>query len=416
MSFSRWRLSLFAFSFLVGIGMASWVTRTPAVRDAVGASTAAMGLVLFGLSVGSMAGVIAGGPLVRRAGTRPIIGIGAAFLVAGVTVVAIGSALGAAPGVFAGLLLFGIGSGAGEIALNIDGADVERRLGRPVLPAQHGCFSLGTLVGALVGIALTAANVPVLWHLLGCAAIMGALAVAGFRGLPTLAIGQVQAAQSESAGPVVVDDVADDAPPAPRRTRSVWLDPTLLLLGVALLALAFAEGSANDWLPLLTVDGLGLSEAAGSMVFAAFAAVMTIGRFSGQALVARLGNQAVLLASVVTSAVGVALVSFAAHPAVVVGGVALWGLGASLGFPVAISVAGDTADRPNERVSAVATAGYLAFLVGPPALGLLGEEHGLRLAILLVVALLAVAFAALVVRARLAPAPKRSTVLAESTR
>lgn len=415
---ARWRLSLFAFSFLVGIGMASWVTRTPAVRDAVGASTATMGLVLFGLSVGSMAGVIAGGPLVRRAGTRPIIGVGAAFLVAGVTVVALGAALGAAPGVFAGLLLFGIGSGAGEIALNIDGADVERRLGRPVLPAQHGCFSLGTLVGALVGIALTAANVPVLWHLLGCAALMGALAVAGFRSLPALAIGQVQATQAEQAAPVVVDIAADndDAPATPRRTRSVWLDPALLLLGVALLALAFAEGSANDWLPLLTVDGLGLSEAAGSMVFAAFAAVMTIGRFSGQGLVARLGNQTVLLASVVTSAVGVALVSFAAHPAVVVGGVALWGLGASLGFPVAISVAGDTTDRPNERVSAVATAGYLAFLVGPPALGLLGEEHGLRLAILLVVALLAVAFAALVARARLAPPPARSAVLAESTR
>lgn len=421
---ARWRLSLFTLSFVVGIGMASWVTRTPAVRDGLGASTATMGLVLFGLSVGSMAGVLAGGPLVRRAGTRRVIVAGAGFLAAGVAVVALGAAAGSAPTVFAGLALFGMGSGSGEIALNIDGAELERRLRRPVLPAQHGSFSLGTLVGALVGIVLTAASVPVPWHLLGCAAVMVALAGWAVRGLPEASLGRRAVAGDPVVGVAVVDATVDaavgDQPPGAARDRAtpggatpgavpvpvpdgrpVWRDPALVLLGVALLALAFAEGSANDWLPLLTVDGLGLSEAGGSMVFAAFAAVMTIGRFSGQVLVARMGSPRVLVASVVTSAVGVLLVSYAPHPAVLVGGVALWGLGASLGFPVAISVAGEDPDRPHERVSAVATAGYLAFLVGPPVLGLLGEQHGLRTAILLVVALLALALAALSVRSRL---------------
>lgn len=433
---ARWRLSLFTLSFVVGIGMASWVTRTPAVRDGLGASTATMGLVLFGLSVGSMAGVLAGGPLVRRAGTRRVIVGGAGFLAAGVAVVALGAAAGSAPAVFAGLALFGMGSGSGEIALNIDGAELERRLRRPVLPAQHGSFSLGTLVGALVGIVLTAASVPVPWHLLGCAAVMVALAGWAVRGLPEASLGRRVVADDPVAGTAAVDAVVDalveDGLPAATRGgatpdgatpdrstpgvvpvpagRPVWRDPALVLLGVALLALAFAEGSANDWLPLLTVDGLGLSEAGGSMVFAAFAAVMTIGRFSGQVLVARMGSPRVLVASVVTSAVGVLLVSYAPHPAVLVGGVALWGLGASLGFPVAISVAGEDPDRPHERVSAVATAGYLAFLVGPPVLGLLGEQHGLRTAILLVVALLALALAALSVRSRLLASARRTPV------
>lgn len=44
---------------VVGLGLASWVTRTPAVRGAVDASTAQMGLILFGLSIGSIVGVLA---------------------------------------------------------------------------------------------------------------------------------------------------------------------------------------------------------------------------------------------------------------------------------------------------------------------------------------------------------------------
>ncbi len=159
------------------------------------------------------------------------------------------------------------------------------------------------------------------------------------------------------------------------------------------------------------VDGLGLSETLGSAFFAAFATVMTIGRFSGHLVIARVGKQGALLASVVTSAIGIALVALVDHPAAVVAGVALWGLGASLGFPVAISIAGDDPDRPAERVGAVATAGYLAFLVGPPALGFLGEHYGLRSAILVVVGLLVLAAVAGAVRVLVGRPEREDAVL-----
>ncbi len=56
----------------------------------------------------------------------------------------------------------------------------------------------------------------------------------------------------------------------------------------------------------------------------------------------------------------------------------LWGIGASLGFPLTISAASDTGPDAPKRVSVVAITGYLAFLVGPPLLGFLGEHFGLR--------------------------------------
>ncbi|NEA06858.1 MFS transporter, partial [Streptomyces sp. SID10692] len=172
----RWRAALFLFMLATGVSMASWVARTPAVRDALDVTTGAMGLVLFGLSIGSMAGVLASGGLVRRHGGRSVITLGAALLVAGLLVIAGGAALEVSGGVFGGLALFGAGMGLAEVAFNIEGAAVERAVGRPVLPVLHGCFSLGTVVGALLGMGLTALRFPVGWHL---AAIALAVAAAG---------------------------------------------------------------------------------------------------------------------------------------------------------------------------------------------------------------------------------------------
>ncbi|MFD6134991.1 MFS transporter [Isoptericola sp. NPDC056618] len=391
----RRRLSLFSLTLLVGLGMSSWITRTPDVRDALGASTAGMGLVLFGLSVGSMTGVLSAGPIVRRRGARPVILVGSLLVVVGVAVIGSAAAAGLAAGAFAGLLLVGLGGGLGEIGLNIEGAALEVDSGRPVLPALHGSFSLGTVVGALAGIALTALDFPVVWHLLAMAAVMAALVAWALPGIPA-GTGRQEAREARGA----------DAPG--ERRPNVWRDGRLVLIGVVVLAMAFAEGAANDWLPLLMVDGHGMSATHGSLVYAGFAAAMTVGRFAGGPVVERFGRAAVLSVSAVCAIAGILAVVFAPSPVMAGVAVALWGLGASLGFPVAISAAGDDPERGAERVSAVATSGYLAFLVGPPLLGFLGEHLGLRLAMLAVVVLLVVAvFAARAAAPRPVSLPER---------
>lgn len=69
-------------------------------------------------------------------------------------------------------------------------------------------------------------------------------------------------------------------------------------------------------------------------------------------------------------------------------GVVLWGLGASLGFPVGMSAAADDPTRAAARVSVVSTIGYTAFLAGPPLLGYLADHVGTLHALLLVAVLL----------------------------
>lgn len=370
----RRRQSLYLFFFLPGIAMSSWVTRTPDVRDQLGVSTAEMGLILFGLSVGSMIGILCSGRFVSRWGTRPVIVLGTVLIIAATLVTGVGSAVPSAPLVTAGLFLFGAGMGSGEVAVNVDGADVERITGAPVLPTLHGCFSLGTVVGGLAGMTATAAEVPVHWHLAVITLVSTGMLLYAARALPS------------GVGLSERHEMSD----APRPTGPpVWKDGRLLLIGAIVLAMALAEGAANDWLPLLMVDGHGLDATAGSLVYVGFAAAMTLGRFCGTFFLVRYGRATVLRASAVSGAVGLVLVIFSDNAAVAAAAVLFWGLGASLGFPVALSAAGDSGPDQTARVSLVAVIGYVAFLVGPPALGFLGDHYGLRTAMVAVLVFVA---------------------------
>ena len=116
---------------------------------------------------------------------------------------------------------------------------------------------------------------------------------------------------------------------------------------------------------------------------------MTIGRFAGGGFISRFGRVPVLRVSIIAGAVGMALVIVIDSQWVAAAAVVLWGLGASLGFPVALSAAGESGVDSARRVSLAATVGYVAFLVGPPVIGFVGEHHGLRAALVLPLILVA---------------------------
>jgi MFS family permease len=370
---------------MTGFGIATWVTRTPAIRDELGASIEAMGLVLLGLSIGSMIGILGAGALVRRLGTRPLILLGGALPVVGMVLVALLAPAQVPAGVWAGLFLIGFGSGVAEIGLNVEAAAVERHIGRPVVPVLHACFSLGTVVGGVVGIAMTAARTPVVVHLLVGAVVMAALAAFAARNLQPL---PRPAAQTDGA------DAADTvgASRVTTATRRSVITVQLALIAVITLAMAFAEGAASDWLPLLMTTDHDAPEAVGSLVFTGFALAMLIGRSAGTPLVTRLGRGPVVRLCAAVGGIGVLLVVVSPSPVVTAIAAAVWGLGIALGFPLAISAAGDHPTDGDRRVSVVATAGYIAFLVGPPLLGFVGEHLGLQAAMLVPLVLLVAAF------------------------
>src|SRR5699024_9472493 len=241
-----------------------------------------------------------------------------------------------------------------------------------------------------LGILATAAAFPVVAHLVLAGVVGAALLLWAMRAIAP-GVGRVDAAER----------AAQATTPRP----AIWKDTRLVLIGGIVLAMALAEGTANDWLPLVMVDGHGFDATMGSTVFALFAAAMTAGRFAGGPVVARVGRPRVLGVRALVRGARPALNSFGDRPPGAVVGVGVGGLGASLGFPLALSAAGDSGPNPAARVALASTIGYLAFLVGPPTLGFLGEEIGLRGAL---VVPLAVALLASLLRP--ATAPRRPTV------
>ena len=366
--------ALFTFFFIPGLLMASWATRTPAIRDILSVSTAEMGAVLFGLSIGSMSGVLSSAWLVKRFGTRNVIRASMSVSVLGMMVLSLALWF-ASPLLFAvGLALFGSSLGAAEVAINIEGAVVEQKMNKTVLPMMHGFYSLGTLVGAGIGMTLTAWGVTATLHVLLAALVAIVPILIAITAIPD-GTGRNDAGEAQHK----------------RKGRPFYRDTQLLLIGVVVLAMAFAEGSANDWLPLLMVDGHGFTPTSGSLIYTGFTLGMTIGRFTGGWFIDRYSRVTVVRASAIMGGLGIALIIFVDSAWVAGISVLLWGLGASLGFPLTISAASDTGPDAATRVSVVATTGYLAFLVGPPLLGFLGEHYGLRSAMMVVLALMVLA-------------------------
>jgi predicted MFS family arabinose efflux permease len=365
---------------LNGLAVASWFARVPAARDALGLTPGQLGLLMLALSAGSMVGLPTAGALTRRLGPSRAVAGATVLVAAGLAVV--GAAIGQWPGAWAvgiGLFALGYGTGSCEVAMNVEGAAVERRLGRVVMPRFHAAWSLGTVAGAGLGAGSARAGVPVVVHL----GLVAAVVLVG----TALAVRTFLSAAPDPADRPVAD------PARGRGAVSAWREPRTLLIGLLVLVMAFTEGTANDWLAVAFVDGHGVTEAAGAVAFGVFVAAMTFGRTFGTVALDRWGRVPVLLTSMLLAAAGSVTAVLAGSPAVAFVGVALWGIGTSLGFPLGMSAAADVEHRAAARVSVVAAIGYTAFLAGPPLVGLLGDRLGTLRSLLVVPLLLLPAMA-----------------------
>jgi fucose permease len=373
-----WSRNAVAAAFaLNGLAFANWISRVPAIRDELGLSPGQVGLLLLAMSVGAVIALPSAGAIVLRIGPARGVAIGGIVACTGMLVVGIGGdTLGSTAMVAAGLFAFGSGGGVWDVAMNVEGADVERCLERTVMPRFHAAFSLGTVAGAGTGALAAALGLPLDVHLTVAAVLILAGVLTSVRFFTPVAPAATPA------------DTADR-----RHPLAAWREPRTLLIGLMVLSAALVEGTANDWLALALVDGYGTSHALGAVGFGVFVAAMTAGRIAGTWLLDRYGRVVVLRSCAGTAIVGVLIFVLGGSLTIALVGAALWGLGSSLGFPVGMSAAADEQRYAAARVSVVASIGYTAFLAGPPLLGLLGERVGVLRAVLVILVALVLSFA-----------------------
>lgn len=353
---------------LNGVAVATWFARVPAARDALGLTPGALGLLLLSMSLGACLAMLTAGEVTHRLRPKRTVSLSAVTVALGLAIAGVGIGAYPSPVVTAiGIFVLGYGSGLCDVAMNVEAAEVERALGKTVMPRFHAMWSLGTVAAA--GLASFAA-----WALLPVTAHLAVVAV-------VVAGGTLLAARTYSLAAEAEHGTGSGV-------MAAWREPRTLLIGLLVLVLAFTEGTANDWVAVAFIDGYDVDPALGALVFGVFVTTMTFGRIFGTIALDRWGRVPAVVLSMLLAAAGVTLAVFAGSFGLAVAGVAVWGLGTALGFPVGMSAAADDPDRAAARVSVVAVIGYTAFLAGPPLVGLLGNQSGVLRALLIVPLLL----------------------------
>ncbi len=368
------RRSTFVAFFAAGAIFATWVSRIPQVRLQVGLSAADLGLVLLAIAAGSLTALPVAGVVIHRFGTRFAVTVMSVVAAGSLSLVGIGYHYGVVP-VVVGLFLLGFALAAWAVGMNVQGATVERRLGRAIMPRFHAGFSIGTVAGALLGAGMVALDVPVTAHFL----IISSLAVCVIPVSVGAFLPDVDDSQS------VPRDTLQ--PTSPRR----WIERRTLLIGLVVFAFAFAEGTGNDWIGVALIDDHHAPAAVATLAYAAFLSAMTSGRLIGPMLLNRFGRIRTIRGLAVLAFAGLLLFVLSPWAPLAFAGTLLWGFGACLGFPVGLSAAADDPGAAAARVSVVSGIGQLAFLGGPPVIGFLGSISTIQHALGIVAVFIALA-------------------------
>ncbi len=358
-----------------GFLFSSWLSRLPDVKQMLDIGTGTLSFLLLALACGSLVGLPIAGRITDKIGTKNTVRLGGAVGIFGLLVTCFSITFSQNLVIpIAGLALVGFGIGVWDVAQNLEGTIIERKLERAIMPWFHAAFSGGTVIGALIGSQATRLEVPLSIHITASAAITLLFLLWGTSKFIVLDVVQHQNESGESI-----------------KQKSAWTEPRTLLIGVMVLAAAFTEGSANDWLAVAFVEGHQTTATEGVLGLSAFLLFMTAGRILGSMALDKFGRVLVLRVLFGATLIGCLLFVFGG-PVGAYFGAALWGLGASLGFPVGMSAASDDPKRAAARISVVSTIGYCAFLAGPPVVGFLGEAVGILMAMLAVGAMSALAF------------------------
>jgi MFS family permease len=411
---SRARAAITAFFAMDGFVFASWAVRIPAVKAAVGASPATLGIALLGVSVGAIATMALTGALCRRFGSARVVVAGAVWLSLALLLPALARS---ALALGLGLAVFGIGYGGLNVAMNSLAVDLVAVLRRPVMPSFHAAWSFGGLAGAALGGLTAPALTPLADFSLVC--LLG-LAVTAACGRVVLAT-PLPAAHAGTAGeaPLAAGPGGGDAAgtgqagtkeeipneggshAAPARLSGVWR--TVVLLGVIALCSTYGEGAVSDWGALHLREDLGAASGLAAAGYAAFALAEACGRLAGSALLARLGQTRVLVYGAVATFAGMIAAALSPVLPLALVGFALAGLGVANAFPTAMARVGILAGP--HGVATASTLGYAGFLLGPPTIGFLAGVVSLRVALTTVSLLAVVAVALARAASRSDPAP-----------
>ena len=272
--------------------MASSLSRMPGIRDQVGATPTQLAFALVCVGIGSLIGMPFTGQLVEKYSSMMVSRVSTAICLGGWALVPLANSV---PTLALIMLIAGLGTGVGDVAMNVQGNLVEQRRDKVLMPYWHGLFSLGAVGGALAGALAASLGLALAWQFPTVSAIlMAAMWLATAHYIPDA--GLHSGATKQQLDEPIFDEpqvLATERQPVANLQRSS-ITRVEILLGIVVFGTAVGEGAANDWLALMLVDNRGAPAAFGALTYAGFNLTMAIGRFAGGVIIQRFGRAPVL--------------------------------------------------------------------------------------------------------------------------
>lgn len=347
--------------FIAGFVTATWAVIVPFARNNTGVNEAMLGTLLLCLGFGALIAMPVTGLLTSRFGCRRVIIVAVGLIILSTPLLAVIAdplMLGLA------LLIFGVGVGVTDCAMNIQAILVEKQSSVPLMSGFHGMYSFGGIAGAGVMTLLLSLGMSVFTGTLLVTFAVMILAVLSYPGLLTYA--------NPKEGPAFA---------VPRGS--------VLLLGIVCFAVFLTEGTVLDWSAVYLTQARKMPETLGGLGYTCFAIAMTAARLTGDRIIATFGRLPVVLTGAITAAVGLALVTYVPSWPLSLVGYVLVGAGCANIVPVMFSAVGQQKVMPQAvAVPAMTTLGYLGVLSGPAVIGYVAHFSSLTFAFSLIMALM----------------------------
>jgi MFS family permease len=354
--------------FLTGAVFATWAARLPALTERLALSPGGASVALVGVEAGALGGLAVAGRLVEALGSARSLRVGFAAYPTALVAVALAPSL---TWLVAAMAALGVANSAIDVAINVQGVELERRHARPLLSGLHSAHSFGVVAGGVGGTLCAARGVPLTAHF---AAVAGIAFVAS-----QLAMGALLNERPEDADHDTPRDgkarpgADDDARRARRR---------LVAIGLLASGAFFVEGAASDWsaIELRAVHGAGPGLAGAA--FTTFSLALAVGRLGADRLVARHGRARFTRAAASVAALGAGTVVVSGSAVVALIGWAVLGAGVAGIAPTLLGAApGASAGPSSAAIATVSAIGYGGSFAGPPLIGALASLTSLPAAL-----------------------------------
>jgi MFS family permease len=323
-----------------------------------------MGLFSMLYPAGGLAGIIFSSSLVNRFGPRAI--NAATFVMGAGGFVGLGFAIVHGNLLLSAILLFIIGlpMAINDFVGNFQGTEVNNASPRSLMPAIHGAFGVGMLLGATLSSWLIGARIDLGTSFAFVGVFVGVASVfAGFTfsGRRTIELTDAKKARNRQ------DSV------------KVWFEKRSWLIAIIGFSFIMAESSAGTWVPIALTQ-VGYTGAQAAFAFAILWMLVTFGRAIGGPIVDKIGRRATVLSSALLTSVGIIIFMGGSTLDLPYVGLICWGLGIALGMPMAVSALGDDPAMASPRVNMIITMVYLSSVTVGPALGAIGQSLGIYVA------------------------------------